>query len=120
MTNLPHQMCLVNDGLRIIHIVFDLITAISYFWIAGSFMYLLKKLPIVPYRWMVILFTAFLTGCGATHLMEVVTFWSVLYELEAIVMGITAMATMVTAVLIGPFIAMIVMEHTEHHHEHGG
>jgi PAS domain S-box-containing protein len=58
----------------------------------------------LPFSWMFGLFALFIVGCGATHLMEVVTTYVPLYRLAGLVKVVTAVASLGTAILLVPLV----------------
>jgi PAS domain S-box-containing protein len=101
---LPHLYCyLAQPGLVWTHVVADSLIALSYLTISGTLAYLVKKgQRDIPFHWMFLAFGLFIVACGGTHFMEVVTVWVPVYVLSASVKVFTALASMVTAVLL-PF-----------------
>jgi len=101
---LPHLYCyLAQPGLVWTHVVADSLIALSYLTISGTLGYLVKKgQRDIPFHWMFLAFGLFIVACGGTHFMEVVTVWVPVYVLSASVKVFTALASMVTAVLL-PF-----------------
>jgi PAS domain S-box-containing protein len=92
---LPHQYCLAGDRkLLWTFAVTDLTIGVSYLVIAGAIVWLLRqakgKLPFAGILWA---FGAFITSCGATHFLEVVTLWKPVYWLSAVVKILTAVAS---------------------------
>ena len=92
---LPHQYCLAGDRkLLWTFAVTDLTIGVSYLVIAGAIVWLLRqakgKLPFAGIIWA---FGAFITSCGATHFLEVVTLWKPVYWLSAMVKILTAVAS---------------------------
>lgn len=101
---LPHLYCYLGQpGLVWTHVVADSLIALSYLTISGTLGYLVKKgQRDIPFHWMFLAFGLFIVACGGTHFMEVVTIWVPVYVLSASVKVFTALASMVTAVLL-PF-----------------
>ena len=54
--------------------------------------------PVMP-RWVYWAYASFIFCCGATHVLEDVTLWFPIYRLQAIVLGVTALVSLFTAVL---------------------
>ena len=54
----------------------------------------------MPFSWIFVLFGVFITACGATHVLEVWNLWHANYWLAGVVKGITAAASIVTAILL--------------------
>ncbi|MFZ6011313.1 MAG: sensor histidine kinase [Bacteroidota bacterium] len=70
-----------------LYIVSDLVIWLSYFMIPlilGFFVYK-KKHDQVPFRFIVMLFIAFILACGLTHLVDAIIFWWPAYRLSALV-----------------------------------
>ncbi|HKI12182.1 MAG TPA: PAS domain S-box protein [Candidatus Acidoferrum sp.] len=92
---LPHQYCLAgNRKLLWTFAVTDLTIGVSYLVIAGAIVWLLRqakgKLPFAGIMWA---FGVFITSCGATHFLDVVTLWKPVYGLFAVVKILTAVAS---------------------------
>jgi PAS domain S-box-containing protein len=92
---LPHQYCLAGDRkLLWTFAITDLTIGASYLVIAGAIIWLLRqakgKLPFAGIIWA---FGAFITSCGATHFLDVVTLWKPVYWLSAAVKILTAVAS---------------------------
>ncbi|MBX6313363.1 MAG: PAS domain-containing sensor histidine kinase [Isosphaeraceae bacterium] len=56
----------------------------------------------LPFPWVFWLFGAFILSCGTTHLMEVITSYTPLYRLAAVIKFGTALASWVTVVALVP------------------
>jgi hypothetical protein len=54
--------------------------------------------PAVP-RWFYWTFAAFIFCCGVSHVLDDVTLWLPIYHLQAVVLGVTALVSMMAAVL---------------------
>ncbi len=54
-----------------------------------------------------LLFGAFIFSCGLTHIMSVVTLWDPHYGLEALILMITGIVSLMTAILIWPLLPYI-------------
>jgi len=92
---LPHQYCLAGDRkLLWTFAITDLTIGMSYLVIAGAILWLLRqakgKLPFAGIIWA---FGTFITSCGATHFLEVVTLWKPVYWLSAVVNVLTGVAS---------------------------
>ena len=111
---LPHFYCYLGSR-RLVwsHVVTDTLIGISYLAISITLAHLLYRgRRELPFHWMFLAFGLFIVACGLTHLMEVVTVWVPVYVLSAIVKGITAAASVTTAVVF-PFIVpqIVLMAH---------
>ncbi len=96
------------------HAISDSIIAMAYFAIPLSLVYIIKIRKDVTYKWMVVLFAVFILGCGATHVMGVVTIWNPVYRLDGLIKAITALASIGTAIMLVKITpALILMPSTE-------
>jgi PAS domain-containing protein len=59
-----------------------------------------RKRRDLPLHWMFVCFGVFIIACGATHVMEVWTLWHADYWLSGMVKGVTALASVPTAILL--------------------
>jgi PAS domain S-box-containing protein len=101
---LPHLYCyLGKPGLVWTHVAADSIIGLSYFTISLTLVYLVQKgRRDIPFHWMLLAFGSFIVACGGTHFMEVVTVWLPVYVLAGSLKVLTALVSVVTAVLL-PF-----------------
>lgn len=97
---MPHSYCLRLPGLIELHAVSDALIALSYFLIPVSLVYLVRRRRDLDYPWMFLLFGAFILSCGTTHLLSIWTLWHPVYRLDGLVKAITAIASLLTAVLL--------------------
>lgn len=106
---LPHGFCyLWNSKLVWLHLVSDASIALSYIAISLALLYLVRRARRdIPFQWMFVAFGVFIVACGGTHIMEVITLWAPVYWLSGEVKAITAVASVLTAVLFPPLIPRI-------------
>lgn len=99
---LPHWYCLVgNKPVLWTHIIADGVIGLSYMAISVTLGVLVHRGQRgIPFGWMFLAFGAFIVACGFTHLMEIVTVWTPLYWLSACVKVVTALASLVTAIIL--------------------
>ena len=65
---MPHGYCFLwNPGLVGLHVVSDLLIALSYLSISFTLGYFVRKRRDLPFHWMFICFGMFILACGATH-----------------------------------------------------
>jgi PAS domain S-box-containing protein len=96
------------------HAISDSIIAMAYFTIPLSLVYIIRVRKDVTYKWMVVLFAVFILGCGATHVMGVVTIWNPVYRLDGLIKAITALASIGTAIMLVKIMpALILMPSAE-------
>jgi len=102
---LPHAICLAYDpGLIAAHAVSDAAIALAYFSIPVALIFYVWKRRSFDFRWMMILFSAFVLACGTTHAMGLLTLWEPAYLTEAVIKVITAIISVVAAIMIWPMI----------------
>lgn len=109
---MSHAHCyLFNRNLMLLHGGSDLLIGMSYVGISASLVVLVfLSRRALPFHWMMLAFASFIVACGATHFMEL---WTLLdpdpkYWLAGWIKLITAIASVVTAVLLPQLIAPIV------------
>ena len=62
--------------------------------------YFIRQRKDFPYPWLVALFAGFIIACGTTHLLSAITIWNPLYWLDGLFKGLTAIISLITAVLM--------------------
>jgi two-component system, chemotaxis family, sensor kinase Cph1 len=62
----------------------------------------------VEYAWLLLLFAAFITACGLTHICDIVVFWWPGYRLFTLISSVTAMLSVCTALWLPSVTAAIV------------
>ena len=98
---MPHGTCyLWNQGLIWLHVISDALIALAYFAIPIALIYIVRKRSDLPFNWMFICFGVFVVACGTTHAMEIWNLWHANYWLAGAIKAITAIASMLTAVLL--------------------
>ena len=85
-------------------VISNAVTALSYFSIPITLGFFAYKRKDVNFKWIFPLFGAFIFACGITHVLSVVTIWNPVYGLAAIAEVLTAMVSVLTAVLLWPLI----------------
>lgn len=102
---LPHGYCISwSPTLLTTYVVSDLLIFLSYFSMPVALGYFAHQRRDFPYRWLLWLFAAFIMACGATHLMGAIVIWQPLYGLDALLKAITALISVLTAVVLWPLI----------------
>jgi diguanylate cyclase (GGDEF)-like protein/PAS domain S-box-containing protein len=101
----PHGYCLFwQRGLLWLHAISDGVTALAYFSIPVALLRFAYLRPGITYGWLLYLFSAFIVACGTTHLFDIVTLWVPAYWLSGAAKAITAVLSIITAVLLWPLI----------------
>src|SRR6201992_4454595 len=98
---MPHGYCFLwNPGLIGLHVISDLLIALSYLSIPFTLGYFVRKRRDLPFHWMFVCFGLFILACGATHAMEVWTLWHADYWLSGAIKAFTALVSVPTAILL--------------------
>jgi two-component system, LuxR family, sensor kinase FixL len=102
---LPHGICLSwKPGLLLLHVTSDALIALAYFSIPFGLAHFVSRRKDLQYRWMFILFAAFILACGTTHLLDIWTLWHPDYALQGTIKAITALISVASAILLWPVI----------------
>jgi len=99
---LPHVFCyLRRPALVWTHVTADAVIGVAYLAISVTLAYLVYKARRdIPFHWIFLAFGLFIIACGGTHFMEVVTLWKPVYVFSAAVKIFTALASLMTAVVL--------------------
>ena len=102
---MPHGHCYFwTRSLILINVISDSIIAIAYYTIPVALYVFVKKRKDISFSWIFVLFAIFILACGTTHLMEIWNIWHGTYRLTSVVKVITAIASILTAILIWPLL----------------
>jgi len=102
---MPHGHCFFwTSSLLWIYVVSDFIIAMSYFSIPFALWYFVQKRPNVPFRWIFLMFGAFVLACGTTHMFAIWNIWHADYWVDAGIKALTASVSVATAILLWPLI----------------
>ncbi len=105
---IPHGHCyLWQPELVSLHVVSDTLTALAYYSIPATLIYVVQKRRDLPFNWIFIMFAGFIVFCGTSHLMEVWTLWYPTYWVSGIVKAITAVISVVTAFQLVPLLPKV-------------
>lgn len=95
---IPHGHCyLWKTNLVGLHLLSDLLIAISYYSIPATLLYFVRKSQDLPFAKTFLLFGAFIISCGTVHLAEVWTLWHPDYWISGIIKAGTALISLYTA-----------------------
>ncbi|MBI5263977.1 MAG: response regulator [Bradyrhizobium sp.] len=104
----PHGICLLwEPELLTVHVVSDAVIALSYFSIPFALAYFVYRRRDVEFGWIFWAFALFIMACGFTHAFAIYTLWIPAYGLEGVIKAATAIASVLTAVLIWPLIPKV-------------
>jgi hypothetical protein len=97
----PHGFCLAwQPGLMAGWVIAHAVIAFAYFLIAG----LLARTSFLPHpqfpRWLLGSFATFIFFCGLSHVLDDITLYVPLYRLQVPELVITAVVSLVTAILL--------------------
>lgn len=98
----PHGHCyLWKTGLVGLHITADAIIALAYCSISIALFYFVQQRQDLPFKWMFLLFGAFIISCGTTYVLDIWTLWHPDYWLGG-TKAITALIAVFTALRLVP------------------
>ena len=83
-----------------LHVLSDAVTALAYYVIPIALIYFVRKRKDLAFHWMFVAFGIFILACGTTHVMSIVTLWYPAYRIEGLVKAITALASILTAIVL--------------------
>jgi len=102
---MPHGHCFLwTAPLLWTYVVSDFIIATSYFSIPFALWYFVQKRPDVPFRWIFLMFGAFVMACSTTHMFAIWNIWHADYWADAVLKALTAGVSLATAILLWPLI----------------
>lgn len=101
---MPHGMCLLWDPVVMLSMaVCDGLIALAYFVIPCLLVWFLKKHEKgYPFPALIWFFAAFITGCGMTHVMDIINLVYPMYRLDVAIRAVTAALSVATAVAVLP------------------
>jgi PAS domain S-box-containing protein len=98
---MPHLYCLRSDPAVLwLQVVSDLAIAAACFAIPVVLFQVVLRRKEVLFRKVAVLFVLFIAACGTTHLLDVWTVWHPMYRLGGVVKALTAVFSIVTAVVL--------------------
>jgi len=101
----PHGFCIKwTPGLLWSYVVADTLIALSYFSIPFSLAFFVSRRKDLQFRWVFLMFSAFILACGTTHLFSILLLWQPFYWVDAILKAITAVISIVTAIYLARII----------------
>lgn len=102
MTNLLHELFLIRGiphgycfawepQLLWTMVISNALVAAAYLMIALALNHFIRLQPGVPYKWIFVLFSAFIFFCGLTHVISIINIWRPMYQLDGVIMSVTAL-----------------------------
>ena len=108
---MPHGYCLVwNSALLWLHVLSDVLIALSYYSIPLILLYYIRKHKDFPFNKLLLMFAAFILACGTTHLLSIITIWMPLYWLEGLLKLLTGLLSLMTAIAMGFIVPKVLAE----------
>ncbi len=102
---MPHGVCLAwRPDLVALHVASDLGIFLAYSTIPVALIYFVRRRKDLEYSKLFGLFAAFILFCGATHAFGIVILWYPLYGIHGVLKALTAIVSIMTAVMIWPII----------------
>jgi len=104
----PHGICLLWEPELIwLHVISDAVIAASYFSIPVALSIFVSKRRDVDFGWIFWAFALFITACGFTHVLSIITLWVPVYGIEGLIKAMTALASITTAVILWPLLPKV-------------
>jgi signal transduction histidine kinase/CheY-like chemotaxis protein len=98
---MPHGFCFEwRPGVLWLHVISDFSIAIAYFGISLLLFYFVRQRRELPFQLLFILFSAFITLCGTTHLLSIWVLWHPDYYVEGAVKAVTAVVSLITLITL--------------------
>ncbi len=97
----PHGYCFLwLPEIVWLHVIANIMIAVSYFSIPVALWHFAKKRPDMPFSKVFILFATFIFLCGLTHVFGIIVLWLPVYGIEGLVMLATGIASAATALFV--------------------
>ena len=101
----PHGHCYFwQPNLVSLHLISDALIGLAYYAIPLSLLYFARQRQDIPFRRLLLLFSAFILCCGTTHLMAIWTLWHPDYWVSGTIKAVTALISVYTALVLIPII----------------
>jgi PAS domain S-box-containing protein len=98
---MPHGMCYQwQPAVLSLHVASDGLISLAYFAISCTLLLFVHRRIDLQHKWIFLCFAVFIIACGLTHAMEVWTIWRPAYWISGGIKLVTALASLVTAVLL--------------------
>jgi PAS domain S-box-containing protein len=98
---MPHGMCYQwQPAVLSLHVVSDGLISLAYLAISCTLLLFVHRRIDLRHKWIFLCFAVFIIACGLTHAMEIWTIWQPTYWISGGLKLITALASVMTAVLL--------------------
>lgn len=105
---IPHGYCFAwNPTLLWLMVGSNAMVALAYFSIPFTLLRFLRLQRDLPFSWIFVLFGAFIFFCGLTHLIEILNIFKPAYRLGTVVMVLTALVSLATAIMLIPLVMTV-------------
>jgi PAS domain S-box-containing protein len=102
---MAHGYCFLWDKRLVwLHVISGILTGLAYFSIPVSMVYFLFKRRDFPFTHMAVVFTLIFFSCGITHFFSAYTIFDPLYWQEGYVKAVTALISIIGAIMFIPMI----------------
>lgn len=102
---MPHGHCYFwTPEILWLHVLSDGLIALAYYSIPLALLVFALRRPDLQFRWVFMLFVAFICACGTTHVMDIWTTWQPVYRLEGLIKAVTAVISVTTAIMLWPLL----------------
>lgn len=96
---MPHGFCISwTPGLLWTYVVSDTLIVLAYYSIPFTLAYFIWRRKDLQFRWIFMMFGAFILACGTTHLLSILLLWKPLYLIDAGVKIVTAAISITSAI----------------------
>jgi len=107
---MPHGYCYQwLPDLLLLHIISDSIIVLSYYSIPIVLTVLIRKRRDLSFDYMFALFAIFIFACGTSHVLQIWNIWHSNYYVEGMVKAVTAISSLLTAVIMWPLLPKVIM-----------
>ncbi len=102
----PHGFCFLwLPEILWLHVISDALIALAYFAIPTALLLLAWRRRELPFPWLFVMFAAFITACGLTHLIGIWTMWQPDYGAEGLLKAACAVISLGTAAFLIPVLS---------------
>lgn len=93
-----------------LHVLSDAVIALSYFSIPVALSIFVSKRRDLDFGFIFWAFALFIMACGFTHVLSIVTLWVPVYGIEGLIKALTALASIITAVVLWPLVPKLLLQ----------
>lgn len=98
---MPHGHCyLWRDDILWLHVISNALIAVSYLIIPFLLIWFIRKRKDLLFKPVFVLFASFIVSCAISHVMMIVTVWQPFYVAQGVVLAITGIISVATAVAL--------------------